>query len=146
MTYQEAKELLRDAVAPRDERDLRTRLLASPGRLSVIDASTAGDLPGGDAYGDQILRSLMVVWRHIAGHSLVDRDLLGILVLLDMPLRVLAADQRHADTRVPQISLILDAISMSCMSPNPQGGANGRQPPRSDTNQTSAAAASRRSP
>jgi hypothetical protein len=31
-------------------------------------------------------------------------------------------------------------------SPNPQGGANGRQPSRSDTNRTSAAAASRRSP
>ena len=29
---------------------------------------------------------------------------------------------------------------------NPQGGANGRQPPRSDTNRTTAAAASRRSP
>ena len=31
-------------------------------------------------------------------------------------------------------------------SPNPQGGANGRQPPSSGTNRTSAAAASRRSP
>jgi hypothetical protein len=31
-------------------------------------------------------------------------------------------------------------------APNPQGGANGRQPFGSDTNQTSAAAASRRSP
>ncbi len=30
--------------------------------------------------------------------------------------------------------------------PNPQGGANGRQPSGSDTNRTSAAAASRRSP
>jgi len=31
-------------------------------------------------------------------------------------------------------------------APNPQGGANGRQPPRSDTNPASAGAASRRSP
>jgi hypothetical protein len=118
MTYQEATEILRDAIGPRDELDLTTRLLASPGRLSVIDVSTAGELPEGDAYGDQILRSLMVVWRHIAGHSLVERDLLGILVLLDLPIRVLAADQRHADTRIPQISLILDVICMSCMFSN----------------------------
>jgi len=45
MTYQEAKEILRDAVAPRDARDLTARLLASPGRLNLIDTSTAGELP-----------------------------------------------------------------------------------------------------
>jgi hypothetical protein len=90
MTYQEAKDVLRDAIGPRDELDVTTRLLASPGRLSVIDASTADELPKGDTYGDQVLRSLMVVWRPIAAHSLVERDLLGILVLLETPIRVLA--------------------------------------------------------
>src|SRR5277367_1004133 len=102
MTYQEAIQILRDAVAPRDGRDLVARLVASPGKLSLIDASTCGKLPEGDSYGDDILRSLMIVWRHVAEHRLVERELLGALVLLDIPVRTLAADLRHADTRIPQ--------------------------------------------
>ena len=117
MTYQEAKEILRDAIAPRDERDLMTRLVASPGRLSTIDASTAGELPKGDSFADEFLRALFVVWRHIAGQKLVERDLIGILVLLDLPIRKLAAEPRHSDTRIPQISMILDAICLSSLSP-----------------------------
>lgn len=116
MTYSEAKEILRDAVGPRDERDVTTRLVASPGTLSTIDASTSGNLPEGDSYADQILRSLMVVWKYVAEHRMVDRELLGILVLMDIPIRTLAAEPRHGKTRIPQISLILDAICMSSLS------------------------------
>jgi len=105
MTYEEAKEILRDAVAPRDVRDLTARLLASPGRLSLVDTSTVGELPKGDSYADEILRALLVVRRHIVGQRLIERDLLGILVFLDLPVRVLAAEPRHSDTRIPQISL-----------------------------------------
>ena len=118
MTHHEAKEILRDAIAPRDARDLTTRLLDSPGRISTIDTSTVGELPEGESYGDQILRALLVVRRHIVGQSLVERDLLGILLLLDIPIRVLAADPRYSGTRIPQISLILDVICLSSMSPD----------------------------
>jgi hypothetical protein len=117
MTYPEAKEILRNAVAPRDERDLETRLVASPGRLSLLDTSTAGELPEGDSYADQILRALLVVRRHIASQRLVERDLIGILVLLDLPVRVLAAESQHSNTRIPQISIMLDAVCMSSMLP-----------------------------
>jgi len=116
MTYQKAIQILRDAIGPRDERDLMTRLAASPGKLSVMDASTSGKLPEGDSYGDDILRSLMIVWRYVAEHRLVERELLGALVLLDIPIRTLAAEPRHADTRIPQISLILDSICMSSLA------------------------------
>jgi hypothetical protein len=115
MTYPEAKKILRDAVAPRDAQDLESRLLASPGRLSLIDSSTVGDLPEGDSYADQILRALLVVRRHIVGQRLIERDLLGIFLLLDLPIRVLAAESQHSETRIPQISLILDFICLSCM-------------------------------
>lgn len=118
MTYQEAKEVLSDAVAPRGERDLTARLLASPGRLSLIDTSTAGELPEGDSYADEILRALLVVRRHIVGQRMVEHDLLGIVAFLYLPVRQLAAELRHSDTRIPQIVLILDAICMSSMSPN----------------------------
>ena len=117
MTYPEAKKILRDALGPRDERDLTTRLVASPGTLGVIDVSTAGKLPDGDSYGDQILRALMIVWRYVAEHRLVDRELLGILVLMDIPVRRLAAEPRHGQTRIPQISIILDAICLTSLSP-----------------------------
>ena len=115
MTYQEAKEILRDAVAPQDATDLETRLLDSPGRMTLIDTSTAGALPEGDSYADQILRALLVLWRHIVGQRMVERELLGILVLLDLPIRVLAAEERHSETRIPQISLILDAVCLSSL-------------------------------
>jgi hypothetical protein len=118
MTYQEAKEILRDAIAPRDEGDLTSRLLASPGRLSLIDTSTAGELPEGDSYADQILRALLVVRRQIVRQTMIERELVGILVFLDLPVRVLAAESRHSETRIPQISLILDAVCMASMSPN----------------------------
>ena len=113
MTYQEAIQILCDAIATRDERDLMTRLVASPGKLSVMDTSTSGTLPEGDSYGDEILRPLMIVWRYVAEHRLVERELLGVLVLLDIPIRTLAAEPRHAQTRIPQISLILDSICLS---------------------------------
>jgi hypothetical protein len=116
MTYQEAKAILRDAIAPRHKRDFMTRLVASPGKLSVMEASTAGKLPEGDSYGDEILRSLMMVWRYVAEHNLVERELLGILVLMDIPIRSLAAEPRHTGTRIPQISLILDSISLSSLA------------------------------
>ncbi len=141
MTYPEAKEILRDALVAPDGRDFTSRLVASPGRLSVIDASTSGELPPGDAYGDRILRSLLVVWRHIAGQSAVERELMGILLELAAPIGVLGADTRYADTRIPQISLTLDAISMSCLAQD--GTTNGIQP-RSETKQTSSAADTRR--
>jgi hypothetical protein len=118
MTYQEAKEILRDAIAPRDGRDLTSRLLASPGRLSLIDTSTAGELPEGDSYADQILRALLVVRRHIVRQTMIERELVGVLVFLDLPIRVLAAEPRHSDTRIPQISLVLDAVCMASLSPN----------------------------
>ncbi len=116
MTYQEAIQILRDAIGPRDERDLMTRLVASPGKLSVMDTSTSGKLPEGDSYGDEILRSLMVVWRYVAAHRLIERELLGILVLMDIPIRTLAAEPRHDHTRIPQISLILDVICLSSLA------------------------------
>ncbi|HEY1790004.1 MAG TPA: hypothetical protein VGJ73_17795 [Verrucomicrobiae bacterium] len=129
MTYLEAKEILRDAVAPRSERDLTARLMASAGRMSAMDTSTAGDLPAGDSYADQILRALLVVRRHIAGQHLVEHDLLGILLFLDLPVRVLASESQHSETRIPQISLILDAICMSSMSANTSSGSVARRVP-----------------
>ncbi|HTV40519.1 MAG TPA: hypothetical protein VMF08_08090 [Candidatus Sulfotelmatobacter sp.] len=113
MTYPEAKEILRDAVAPRGEQDLTARLSASPGRLSLMDTSTAGELPEGDSYADQVLRALLVVRRHIVGQRMVERDLMGILLFLDSPVRVLAAEARHSETSIPQISMVLDSICMS---------------------------------
>jgi len=118
MTYQDAKDILRDAIAPRDERDLTSRLLASPGRLSLIDTSTAGELPEGDSYGDEILRALLVVRRHIFSQTMIERDLVGIFLLLDLPIRVLAAEPRYSDTRIPQISQILDVVCLTSMSPS----------------------------
>ena len=119
MTYQEAKAILHDAIAPRDGRDLTSRLVASPGRLSLMDTSTAGELPEGDSYADQILRALLVVRCHIVSQPMVERELVGILVFLDLPIRVLAAEPQHSDTRIPQISLILDAVCMSSLFPQP---------------------------
>ncbi len=116
MTYQEAIQILRDAIGPRDERDLTARLVASPGRLGAMDTSTSGKLPEGDSYGDEILRSLVIVWRYVAEHRLVERELLGILVFMDIPIRTLAAEPRHANTRIPQISLILDVICLSSLA------------------------------
>lgn len=118
MTYQEAKEILHDAIAPRDAQapELIVRLAASPGRLSAIDTSTAGPLPEGDSYADELLRALLVVRRHIAGQRTVERDLLGVLVFLDFRIRMLAAEQRHSNTRIPQIALTLDAICLSSIS------------------------------
>ena len=118
MTYQEAKEFLREAAAPRGKGDLMTWLSESPGRLSPIDTSTVGELPEGDSYGDQFLRALLIVRRHIAGQKMVERELLGILVLLDLPIRKLAAEPKHDDTRIPQISLILDGICMISLMPH----------------------------
>lgn len=117
MTYQEAKAFLRGAIASKDASDWEERLVASPGQLSVIDTSTAGELPEGDSYGDQFLRSLMVIWRHIAGRSQVDSDLIGILVFTAPTIRWLAADPKHDQTRIPQISLILDSICLSSLVP-----------------------------
>ena len=114
MTYSEAKDILRDAVLPQDGLDVASRLEASPGRESLVDMSTVGELPSGDAYADQILRALLVVWRHIVEDSMVDRELLGILVWLGTPIRLFAADSRYAGTRLPQIAIALDAICMSC--------------------------------
>lgn len=120
MTYHEAKEILRDAVAPRDAhvQDFETRLAASPGRLGLIDTSTAGELPQGDSYADQILRALLVVRRQIAGQRMIESELLGTLVFLDIPIRVLAAKPLHEQTRIPQISLILDAVCLTSMASN----------------------------
>lgn len=118
MTYREAKEVLRDAVWPHDGRDLESRLLASPGRLSVIDTLTAGELPEGDSYADQILRAVLVIRRHIVSQRLVERDLIGILVFLYLPVRLLGAESRHSDTRIPQIVLMLEGICMLSMSLN----------------------------
>jgi len=114
MTYHDAKSVLRDGAWPADGQDFTSRLLASPGKMSAIDTSTAGELPEGDSYADEILRSLLVVRRHIVDQSTVERDLMGMLIELAAPIRVLASEsRRHADTRIPQISLILDAICMS---------------------------------
>jgi hypothetical protein len=110
MTYQEAKELLRDVSGLQNGRDLTQRLLASPGQLSEFDSSTAGKLPEGDALGDQILRSLLVVGRHLVGQKVMERDLAAILVELALPVRLLASDQQNAHTRIPQISLALDFV------------------------------------
>lgn len=118
MTYQEAKQILRDAVAPRDAQvqDFETRLAASPGQLSLIDTSTAGELPKGDSYADEILRALLVVRRQIAGQRMIESELLGILVFLDIPIRLLAAKPQNDQTRIPQISVILDAVCLSSMA------------------------------
>jgi hypothetical protein len=116
MDYQKAKEILRDAVATPGLGDVMTRLSESPGQLSVIDTSTAGKLPEGDSYGDQILRAMLVVRRQMAGRSMVERELVGIFVFLDIPIRTLAAKREYDGTRIPQISLILDAICIECMA------------------------------
>lgn len=114
MTYPDAKRILREALT--GDGDFTSRLVASPGRLSAVDSSTAGELPTGQSYGDEILRSLLMVRRHIVGQSVVDRDLMGCLIQLAAPIRVLAADSRYAETRIPQLSLILDAICLSCVA------------------------------
>ena len=146
MDYRGAKTILRDALTPpANVPDFTSRLVASPGRMSAIDASTAGNLPEGDTYGDRILQSLLVVWRYVVGQTMVERELAGILIQLAAPIRVLAADSGYSDTRIPQILLILDAISLSCMA-QPEGGANGKQPSSPETNRPLGAAASRRSP
>jgi hypothetical protein len=116
MTYQEAKQILRDAVASQGPESFEARFLNSPGRLSPIDTSMRGELPKGDSYGDQILRALLVVQRQIVSQSMVERELLGILVFLDLPIRILAAKPELDKTRAPQISLILDAICAGCMA------------------------------
>ena len=90
-----------------------TRLVASPERLSPFDSSTAGELPGGDALGDQILRALLVVQRHLIGQKMVERDLTHILLDLVVPVRVLAADSHYAQTRIPQIAIAFDMIILS---------------------------------
>jgi hypothetical protein len=110
MTYHEAKEILRDASGIQSGRDLRPRLVASAGRLSPFDSSTIGELPEGDTLGDQMLRSLLIVRRHLVE---IERDLALILLQLVVPVRVLAADPRYADTRIPQISLAFDIIILS---------------------------------
>lgn len=113
MTYHEAKAILRDAIGPQQNvPDFESRLKASPGRLSLMDTSTAGELPEGDSYGDQILRALLVVRRQIAGQRMVESELIGILVFMDLPIRVLAAKDQNSNTRIPQISIILDGICM----------------------------------
>lgn len=114
MTFPDAKRILRDALT--GDGDFTSRLLASPGRLSPVDTSTAGELPIGQSYGDDVLRSLLTVRRHIVGQSVVEREVMGCLIQLAAPIRVLAADSRYAETRIPQLSLILDAISLSCMA------------------------------
>ncbi len=142
MDYRDAKAILRDALTPPlNVPDFTSRLVASPGRMSALDASTSGNLPEGDTYGDRILQSLLVVWHHVVGQSMVERELAGILIQLAAPIRVLAADSGYSDTRIPQISLILDAISLSCMA-QPGGAANPSQPVGSETNRTSSAAGS----
>ncbi len=110
MTYQDAKELLRDASGIQNGRDLRQRLLASPGRLNPFDTSTAGALPKGDSLGDQILRSLLVVRRYLVDQRTMERDLAGILVELVVCVRLLAAQPQNDQTRIPQISIVLDLI------------------------------------
>jgi len=57
----------------------------------------------------------------------------------------------HRNVSLEEASAVLRAwgiarIEQGGGQPNPQGGANGRQPLSSDTNRASAAAASRRSP
>src|ERR1700722_16274713 len=114
MIYSEAKAILRDAIGPpQAELDFESRLRASPGRLSPMDSSTAGKLPEEDSYSDPILRALLVVRREIAGQNMVEHDLIGILVLLDLPIRMLATKPEYSDTRIPQISIIMDAICMT---------------------------------
>jgi len=113
MTYPVAKEILCDASGIQNGRDLMTRLVASPGRLSPFDSSTAGELPDGDALGDQILRALLVVQRHLIGQKMVERDLTHILLELVVPVRVLAADSQYAQTRIPQIAIAFDMIILS---------------------------------
>jgi hypothetical protein len=116
MTYQEAKDILRDAVAPQGAESFEARLSNSPGQLSLMDTSTRGELPEGDSYGDKILQALLVVRREIVGKSTVERELIGMLIFLDVPIRIVAARPELANTRAPQISLILDAISMECLA------------------------------
>jgi len=41
-------------------------------------------------------------------------------LLLDLPIRALAAEPQHADTRIPQISLMLDAICVSSLVVEPE--------------------------
>ena len=110
MTYHDAKEFLKDASGMYNGLELTPRLLASPGALVQMDTSTAGDLPNGDSFGDQILRALLVVRRHLVGPPMMERELAGILVELAVPIRLLAAEEQNANTRIPQISLALDMI------------------------------------
>ena len=110
MTYREAKELLRDASGLQGGGDLTPRLLASPGELREFDSSTTGGLPEGDSLADQILRALLVVRNHLADQRMIERDLAGILVEITLPVRLLASQEWTAQTRIPQISIVLDII------------------------------------
>ena len=113
MTYPEAKEVLRDASGIQNGLDITERLTASPGRLTPFDSSTAGELPEGDSLGDEVLRALLVVRRHLVGQTMVERDLMHILMELSTPVRLLAVDEQYRHTRIPQISLLLSIIPCS---------------------------------
>ncbi len=110
--------MLRDASGLQSGKDLAARLLASPGQLREFDSSTAGELPEGDSLGDQILRSLMVIKRHLVGQTMMELDLAAILVEVALPVRLLAADRQNAHTRIPQISLALDFVLHGFQAPH----------------------------
>ena len=121
MTYPDAKALLRDALVSPDGLDFESRLIKSPGTLSLVDMSTAGELPSGDAYADEVLRALLVIWREVVKHDMIERELLGIFGQLATPIRILGSDPRHSTTRLPQLVLALHSICMSCTAQPPSG-------------------------
>jgi hypothetical protein len=70
------------------------------------------------------------------------RSLAPLYPVLGWPLRLLPNTTEYLDVKTRVFEVTDDGESWH----NPQGGANGRQPVRSETNRAAAAAASRRSP
>lgn len=111
MTYEEAKEILRDGSGLTTGESLENRLKESPGVLSEIDSQVpGGDLPEIKAYADKILVALLVVRNELVGKTTMERDLAGILVELIQPIRKLASNTNFEKTRITQLSMILDWI------------------------------------